>query len=164
MNRYLFLDFHGVLQPVGSPVDRLFCQLELLESWLRLHPSVLVGISSSWRMPHPLDGLREFFSEDLRYRVVGATGLDWRDVHQRTREMPFEVRHEGELEVVAWLRANAADGDIWMALEDDVGLFRPGDARVVGCDPGTGLTAKHFNCWSHWFVTSTGPRRWMGYE
>lgn len=117
MNRYLFLNFDGVLHPVGAQVNRLFCQLELLETWLRLHPSGRIVISSSWRIRHPLDELREIFSEDLRLRVVGATGLHWRDVHQGTGGMAFGVPHERELEVVACLRTNAADGDIWMALK-----------------------------------------------
>jgi hypothetical protein len=139
---FLFLDFDGVLHPVGATVDRLFCQLELLQAWLRLHPPVMVVISSSWRIPHALGELKEFFSEDLRCRVIGATGVHWRDVYQQTGEIPIGVRHEREKEVTDWLRSHDFSGHRWAALEDEVGLYRTGNARVVYCSKERGLTER----------------------
>lgn len=138
---FLFLDFDGVLHPVGATVDQFFCQLELLESWLRLHPTVMVVISSSWRIPHALVELREFFSEDLRCRVVGATGVHRRDLYQPTGEIPRGMRHEREKEVTDWLHSHGLSSHRWAALEDELGLYRPGNARVVYCDRECGLTA-----------------------
>ena len=141
MAHYLFLDFDGVFHPVGSPIDQLFSRLVLLEDWLRAHPSVSVVVSSSWRILHGIEELREFFAEDIRLRVVGATGIHWQQRFQLTGEIPIGVRHERELEVIEWLSSNHVTDAAWAALEDETGLYRPDNCRVVYCEKTSGLTA-----------------------
>ncbi|MDF6623942.1 HAD domain-containing protein, partial [Escherichia coli] len=66
----LMLDIDGVLHPGQSGT---LIYLPLLETWLRAHPDVDVVISSNWRETHTLDELRNFFSIELRERVIGCT-------------------------------------------------------------------------------------------
>jgi hypothetical protein len=75
----LFLDFDGVLHPYSPwPHDdavrsQYFIHLPRLESVLRDFAKVQVVIASDWRLYHPLEKLRTFFSEDIRPRVSGTT-------------------------------------------------------------------------------------------
>ena len=69
---YLFLDFDGVLHPTWHDCA-LFSQLELFEQTILAHDCAIV-ISSSWRFQMDLSDLQSKFSQELRGRIVGATG------------------------------------------------------------------------------------------
>lgn len=86
----LMLDIDGVLHPGQSGT---LIYLPMLETWLREHPVVDVVISSNWRETHTLDGLRGFFSVDLRPRVIGCTPV-LPDAH-REDEILFAAREYG---------------------------------------------------------------------
>lgn len=138
----LGLDFDGVMHPVSSTTEPKFCRLELLEAWLRAHPSVDVVITSSWRQVHPLHEMRSYFAEDLQSRILGATPLAHRLVGRgwtRTPEEAGATCYERQAELEAWLR-EAKRHDPWIALDDDLQLFEPRLARLVLCDSNTGLT------------------------
>jgi hypothetical protein len=124
----LFLDFDGVLHPDRATVDLYFCQLALLEPWLRQRPQIDVVISSSWREAHPLDELREFFSEDLRPRVVSATPVIRNNKGER------------EAEILCWLRDNGHTGRPWAALDDQAFLFNPNCSSLILCCGTIGLS------------------------
>ena len=66
----LMLDFDGVVHPYELGTFEL---LPLLESWLRRHESVDVVISSNWKESQSFNELVDYFSEDIRPRVIGAT-------------------------------------------------------------------------------------------
>jgi len=123
----LFLDFDGVLHPDRASVDLYFCRLTLLEPWLRQRPQIDVVVSSSWREAHPLDELREFFSEDLRPRVISSTPV------------LRSVSGEREAEILAWLSCSGFAGRPWVALDDQAGLFSAGCRNLVLCDSSVGL-------------------------
>lgn len=125
---YLFLDFDGVLHPDRASVDLYFCRLALLEPWLRQRPTIDVVISSSWREVHPLDELREFFSEDLRPRVISSTPV----IHHENGER--------EAEILCWLDNNGGTGRPWAALDDQAFLFGPICSRLVLCYGEQGLS------------------------
>ncbi|TXI88791.1 MAG: hypothetical protein E6Q40_03190 [Cupriavidus sp.] len=136
----LFLDFDGVLHPLGSSPDRLFCRLPALESWLRAHEAVEVVISSTWRVSRSLDELKSFFAEDLRSRVQGVTPvlrhLDWSEYHE---ELP-PMRFEREDEIRRYRNSSGQSWRPWSALDDQAWLFRPFCAELVLCDHATGLS------------------------
>lgn len=139
----LGLDFDGVLHPVSSATEPKFCRLELLEGWLRTHPSVDVVITSSWREVHPLDELRSFFGEELQSRILGTTPVDALQLFglggKRTPEEAPVAHYERQVEFEAWLKARNCRKP-WMVLDDDAQLFEPNHPRLVLCDPNTGLT------------------------
>jgi hypothetical protein len=128
----LFLDFDGVLHPAQG--GELFTSLALLEAVLRDAPEVRVVISSSWREIHPLDELREYFSEDLRDRVIGITPLQ-APVEAVPEKLAMHRRHA---ECMAWLANNAHER--WLALDDQAFLWSAGCKNLQLVDGRTGLT------------------------
>lgn len=128
----LFLDFDGVMHPDRCEVDQLFCKLELLEVWLRNRPSVQVVVSSSWRVVHPIDEIRSYFSDDLQSRVLGVTPVF------NQRPTPIDERHH---EILHWLRARPGEVYRWAILDDQCDRFPPGHPRLVVTDGLIGLTA-----------------------
>lgn len=145
MSQVLFLDFDGVMHPERCDVDKYFCRRELLEAWLRLRPSVVVVISSSWREAHSLDEIQSFFSEDIGPRVVGVTPVlrrcDWEDYDG---ELP-PMRFEREAEVLRWLNGSGEPWRPWAALDDQAWLFQPFCRQLVLCDGRIGLTQRQLD-------------------
>lgn len=131
----VFLDFDGVLHPVGASVDRLFEHAEKLAAWLREQPAIQLVISSSWREIHRLDELQEMlfhFAPELKARVIGVTPL---------MSMVLGIEFERSGECRAWLVDNGHDYTAWVAIDDDKTLFDPAHERdnLVLCDPAIGL-------------------------
>jgi hypothetical protein len=128
----LFLDFDGVLHPVGGGVKQ-FSQLPLLEALLREpgFEGVRVVVSSTWREVHPLKRLQQFFPADLRERVIGVTPvLD-----------EYDSEHERYEEIRAWLDGHPEFAR-WAALDDDIeGFPAHHRKRAMFTDPETGLKA-----------------------
>ena len=134
----LFLDFDGVVSARNGP---RFGRLPTLEAWLRRRITVDVVVASSWREQFSLEELRDFFAEDLRARVIGATPLikpdSWRQA-EAERPPPQPIRHA---EVLRWLSQSPWPGRSWAALDDQAELYKRG-APVVICDPRVGLTQR----------------------
>ena len=128
----LFLDFDGVLHPVGGASSAgLFCRLPLLESLLR-EPELLqvsIVITSTWRQVYPLDRLLALFSLDIRPRVIDTT-----PVH-KDEDSNF-VRYR---EICAWLEIHP-EVKRWVIVDDAESQF-PSDKRanLVCTDPWIGL-------------------------
>jgi hypothetical protein len=131
----LFLDFDGVLHPVGGtlPQQRME-KLPLLEALLREPGLQAVGIviSSTWRLIHTPAQLRSMFAPDLRRRVLGCTP-------QLERHLTSQRRHE---DIAAWLRLHPEVNE-WVALDDDFhGFPASAHGRTVFTNGDTGLTVR----------------------
>ena len=129
----VFLDFDGVTHPELCSTDQLFGCLPLIEEVLRQHEQVEVVISSSWREPHPLSELREFFSGDIAPRVVGRT-----PVIPRQPAMPATAGLR-EIECLTWLAANRP-GHPWIAIDDVPWIFSPGCPNLLLTNHRLGFT------------------------
>lgn len=116
----LMLDIDGVLHPGQSGT---LIYLPLLETWLRAHSDVDVVISSNWRETHTLDELRNFFSIELRERVIGCTPV-----------LPDSTRLDEILLVVREYGITQ-----WAALDDCVQEF-PDASRLVATEYLDGIT------------------------
>lgn len=119
----LFLDVDGVLHPHQRGTLEL---LPLLEEFLRAHPHVRVVISSTWRMQHSLEDLREFFATDVQHQIEGLTPF--------INQTPFSRFQE--------IQAYLAEGGprAWCALDDESHLFPPNCANLAHTEAGVGVT------------------------
>lgn len=76
MQSVLFLDFDGVLHPIGGNASGTpFGRLPLLEAMLREArcAAVRIVVSSTWREAYSPSRLRSVFATDLRARVIDVT-------------------------------------------------------------------------------------------
>ena len=127
--RVLFLDFDGVLHPVGCPHDEHFCQRPRFESVMRQFPEVRIVISSSWRRIYKSDWLRSRFSRDIAERIIGTTQL-W---------VPDEPQNRYQ-EILAFVAKNRLQDTSWLALDDAVEDFPADFPNLIPCDGWLGLT------------------------
>jgi len=121
----VFLDFDGVLHPVGGSTLP-FEHLPSFEEFLRKHPEVQVVISSSWRETFGVDYIREtFFSFDVQQQIIGGTP-----------SLPNCYRYD---EVQTHIEQSGYKGD-FIVIDDDAGQFPPAWPPLLLCNPSEGLT------------------------
>ena len=134
----LFLDFDGVTHPDPCEKDQLFQSLPLIEAVLRRYPGVLVILSTTWRSMHPLDELKDHFSNDVAERVLGGTplinlyDLAWYPV-------PISARSR-QREIEAWLHQNRTLNHPWVALDDRPWWFESECQNLLVTSALTGFT------------------------
>lgn len=151
----LFLDFDGVLHHVFPREDRTddqnapFYYLPRLERVLRDFPQVRVVISSTWRRHKSLDELREYFSEDLRDRVVGVTAEGPEDRFRAVRQHLC----------LHWLEEHGLKNARWVAL-DDYRYHFYAEAPWVWCEDGFKDNEEH----ALRAMLKGEPARWVVYR
>lgn len=131
----VFLDFDGVLHPVGVPaVNEDFCLIEnpdlfvwrpILERLLAPYPMVGIIVSSDWR---------RLFDDATLIRLLG----------------PLAARFVGVVECYGSSRAEELLAEVermelkrWVALDDhpSVHAAQERDPRFIACDPATGVSS-----------------------
>lgn len=127
----LFLDFDGVLHPIIAN-GSLFSCLPRLEKVLRDHPEVKIVISSAWRYSHDLEALRDYFSPDIRPRIISTT-----PVTNESRGIII-IGQERHLEILTWIEQNAYKGP-WIALDDAHKEFPEDCEELIRCYPRDGF-------------------------
>lgn len=125
----LFLDFDGVLHPVPSQGRGLLCYIPRLENVLRKFPDVKVVISSLWRASHDLSELREFFSEDIRPRIIGMTPF----IEEIIEVWLFDLCQTRYAEILQWIDDNKYTGP-WVALDDAYQEFPEDCKELIRCE------------------------------
>lgn len=137
----LFLDFDGVLHPVKSDINHIFCHLPRLETFLNSEhfKNWRIVFSTSWREPHTLDQLLDFMPESLHHRILGSTV---KDSHPGPLAMDplLCYRSPRHAQVLHYMASSANPSEAWLALDDDAKLFDPGLPQLVLCNGATGLT------------------------
>lgn len=79
--KFIFLDFDGVLHSNYGKDSALWSHLPRFEAVLRDYPDASVVISSSWADGRNIEQLREFFSPDIRPRIVDKVQTVRRRIH-----------------------------------------------------------------------------------
>lgn len=126
----IFLDFDGTTHPIPCKDRDFFSCLPRLENVLREYPHVQIVISSLWRASDDLEGLRRYFSEDIRPRVIDMTPFT--DTPAYANESEFiigKVRHE---EILMWIERNDYGGP-WVALDDATSEFPYPCLQLIPC-------------------------------
>ena len=138
----LFLDFDGVLHPVGVPEGpKCFSEMGTFVRLLELLPEVEVVLSTSWRQSHGLEACFEFFPESIRSRIVDANPYRVEDRDKPDHLLSF-VR---EAECYYWMERNRSLGTPWLALDDDAFRFSEDCKNLFLTNPRTGLVEADFD-------------------
>lgn len=134
----VFLDFDGVTHSETSSTEPLFGRLPLIEAVLREFETVRIVISSSWRVHHSLDVMREFFSLDMAQRVIDVTPIMEEDGGDGGVVIVPD-RFERQQECEAWLEKNRPRGTSWLAIDDWPYGFEPQCPHLLLTDPDQGF-------------------------
>jgi hypothetical protein len=113
----------------------------VVEGVLRQFPEVEIVISSSWREYHPFDEMQDYFSTDIRERIVGMTPVIrgfWTDA--RTTAPESLMGYSRHIECVTWLRKNRDGFTSWLAIDDDKTIFRPDCKQLLLTESMKGFT------------------------
>ncbi|MHB9840928.1 HAD domain-containing protein [Paraburkholderia terrae] len=131
----VFLDFDGVLHPVGVPaIDEAFCLIDnpdlfvwrpILDRLLAPYPMIGIIVSSDWR---------RLFDDATLIRLLGPLAVRFVGVVEcygssRSEEILTEVRRRRLKE--------------WVALDDHSSVIaaQATDTRFVACEPTTGVSS-----------------------
>ncbi|WP_162600983.1 HAD domain-containing protein [Paraburkholderia sp. C35] len=129
----LFLDFDGVLHPVGEPaVDDNFRLIEnpglfvwrpLLERILEPYPQIRIVVSSDWR---------RLFDDPTLIQLLGPLSGRFAGVVESYRSNRAE-------EILAEVQRRSVRE--WIAIDDheSVAAAQHAEPRFIACAPGTGL-------------------------
>lgn len=112
--KFIFLDFDGVLHANYGKDSALWTLLPRFESVLRGHPDARVVVSISWGDGRSVEQLREFFSPDIRPRIVDKVQTLRRRIHghgDRGRACAL------------WCRRHKLRAGDWLAIDDNSQLF-----------------------------------------
>ncbi|MGJ7575590.1 HAD domain-containing protein [Variovorax sp. RB2P76] len=86
-------------------------------------------------MAESIDQLQQYFSADIRHRIIGATPQIVPSV---------AVHHRRRLEIQAWLDGNGRHDAEWVALDDWPSHFEVGFAWLALTDPKRALDQDSF--------------------
>ena len=147
-NKYLFLDFDGVLHPdryslTNYDPDRvfknneIFSQAPLLADLLTEYPCQII-ISSSWRFTHSLEEMKEKLPKSIAKNFIGATGEAYVGPHPRYNE------------IKEYLISSNKSLFSWRALDDSKIEFPNGCTDLILCDPNTGIASKQIQELKKW--------------
>jgi hypothetical protein len=128
-NKYLFLDFDGVLHSSFCDDKKKLSQAPFLAA-LMAEYSCRIIISSSWRFQYTLDEIKKILPKAISNQVVDITGDAYDGAYQRYNEIKFYLQTHGK---------SLAD---WKALDDSAEEFPPNCENLIACDQRTGLGQK----------------------
>lgn len=134
----LFLDFDGVTHPQPCYPENVFCRLPLIEDVIREFAHVQIVISSSWREHYSQEDMQEFFSPDIRSRVIGSTPTEKQliQIGMGTGELA-EWQRQWECEW--WMDENHRWSEPWVAIDARPNWFSPTCENLLSTDAKTGF-------------------------
>ena len=125
--KFLFLDFDGVLHPTHFAGEDPFSKASLLEETLsQFSPKIVV--SSSWRFTHNLEKLRRTVPAYVSSLIVGSTGAAVVGKYPRFTEITNYLQGHSNFD--------------WKALDDSYWEFPAACPQLIRCNPNTGVTDK----------------------
>jgi len=128
-NKYLFLDFDGVLHPSMCDSKKFLTNAPFLAALINEYPCQIV-ISSSWRFQYTLDEIKKMLPKAISNQVIDKTGDAFAGAYQRYNEIKFYLQVHGK---------SLAD---WKALDDTQNEFPPDCKNLILCSHITGLGQK----------------------
>jgi hypothetical protein len=128
--KILFLDFDGVLHPLNSTKERLFCNVRYLEKSLE-GASCKIVITSNWRLTHSIDMLRKLLPKKISELIIGATDITTGVRHRRFKEIQDYLN--------TYIDSSPVD---WRAIDDIPQDFPIECGNLIHCDSNFGMGSK----------------------
>lgn len=130
-NKYLFLDFDGVMHSTKDNAV-FFERLNLISPLIEKY-SVKIIISSSWRFQFSLEKIKSYFPLNIQDKILDVTGAPSIAKHARYHEIKNYLKHHDK---------SLAD---WKALDDTSFEFPENCENLILCSPNFGIQAKQIN-------------------
>lgn len=128
--KILFLDFDGVLHPLNSEKEDLFCKVHYLEKALEA-TSCKIVITSNWRLTYSTQEMRELLPRSIGKLVIGVT------------EVINEIKHKRFIEIKNYLSTHINWNSIdWRAIDDSPQDFPADFKNLICCNPSLGMGSK----------------------
>ena len=125
--KILFLDFDGVLHPLNSEKENLFCKVHYLEKALE-GASCKIVITSNWRLTYSTQEMRELLPRSIGELIIGVT------------EVKKEINHKRFIEIKNYLSTNINSSLIdWRAIDDSPQDFPADSKNLICCNPILGM-------------------------
>lgn len=136
-NFVVFLDFDGVLHPLGAKPHEEFCFLNNFVSAFRFadpNHTIPIVISSLWRHEKSLEALRSYFPLDIAEQIVGVTPFQTREEVLQIKDWSAYGGDESkkkhrQREISLWMSLYSPDGE-WLAIDDQPSYFHENESRL----------------------------------
>ena len=136
-SKILFLDFDGVLHPLGASKNDLFSRCSYLENFCS-NFSFEIVITSNWRITNTIDEMILRLPLNMRGKVTGTTKVIQAKKHKRFQE------------IKNYLEENKLHDVSWIALDDSYWEFPNFCSNLIRCNPNVGLTIAEQVKIVHW--------------
>lgn len=133
--KYLYIDFDGVLHPTHVEKGQLFCHMQSFASAI-VGMTLKIVISSNWRIHEEIGYLRGLFPPSIQSHVVGCTG----NPHTGKWSRWYEIKEHAAIHNVS----------CWVALDDMQTEFPSECKELILCDGGIGLQNKQLHQLVEW--------------
>lgn len=148
----LFLDFDGVLHPLGSS-SRFFCHVPKLLPLFREAANLRVVVTSDWRFSHEDEELREELGDLGAFFWASTPKIE--NLHQTHFPGDPEIRQTRQREIL-WFLHKHPEIRKWLAVDDIPDLYEESflHQHVVHTNPHTGLEDCHIELIRQYFQES----------
>jgi HAD domain in Swiss Army Knife RNA repair proteins len=125
--KILFLDFDGVLHPLNSKRENLFCNTHYLEKSFEDNACQIM-ITSNWRLTHSVDAMRKLLPQKISKFIIGAT------------DVATAVHYQRFVEIQKYLSTHIDGSQVdWRALDDMPQDFPIECENLIYCDSHLGM-------------------------
>ncbi len=128
MNKYIFLDFDGVLNVNGK--KSFYRGQHFADSIVNLD-NLFVVFSTSWREYAPLERLVNLMPAKIQHKCIGKTPL-----------ITSDIKHPRYHEIISYNKENNILDDQWVAIDDMDCLFPKDCKNLILTNPSIGFSKK----------------------
>lgn len=124
-NKYIFLDFDGVMHPEGK---KAFSCAEYFADCIKDKNNLFIVFSTSWREYSNIEKLSSYLPTNIRHKCVGKTPL-----------LKNHYKHVRYHEIMAYNDEKLINPNQWIAIDDMALIFPPNCKNLILTNPRLGF-------------------------